>query len=134
MPKFVPIPFRVASHLLYIFYNLLITFTFVNLTLFIFCFPLPHQSMPDESPVTPRVSRNDAQRTSPLLQCHKRAPEPDRHTNAASNQYREMGTASHLRTAFVPLPLSPFIYMSIYINRFNYPSLSLRNYDSILLY
>ena len=30
-------------------------------------------------------------------------------------------------------PLTPYIYMSIYLTRFNYPSLSLRNNYSILL-
>ena len=84
MPKFPPIPIRVASHLLFVFYNLLITLTFILLTLIIFYFPLLQSSMPDDSPMTPRVFHNDAQRTSPLLQRQTWAPEPDRLTNAAS--------------------------------------------------
>ena len=67
-----------------------------------------------------------------FCKCHKRTPESDRHTNVPSNfeQCCEMGTVSHYESPLFLFPF-PFIYMSIYINRFNYPSL--RNIDSILL-
>ena len=55
MPKFPPIPFRVASHLLYIFHNILITLNFCYLTLIIFCFPLFPSMDADQSLLTPRV-------------------------------------------------------------------------------
>ena len=76
--------------------------------------------MPADSPLTPRVSHNDAHRTSSLLQCHKRAPEPDRYTNAALINIVKWEPPP-IREPRLFLPLSPFIYMRIYINRFNYP-------------
>ena len=59
------------------------------------------------------------------------APEPDRHTNAASIN-TEKWEPPPIRDP--RLFLTPYIYMSIYLNRFNYPSLSLRNKKSLLFY
>ena len=68
----------------------------------------------NHSSVTPRVSHNDAQRTSPLLQCHKRAPEPDRHTNAASTNTVKWEPPPirepRLFLPFIPLYLYEYLY------------------------
>ena len=70
--------------------------------------------MPDDSPLTPRVFCNDAQRTSTLLQCHTWAPKPDRHTSAASNNTVKWEPPPIMNrvcsSPFIPLYLYEYLY------------------------